>query len=114
MRGTGRILSFAVLVIAMASLVGVTVGGEKGAVTEAEELKAIVRRSVEEIWNKGNLDFIGELHTADMSYQAPPSIDIRGTDAYRQYVANFHTAYPDVQLTIDKLIAHVKAVGAGK
>ena len=105
MRGTRRILSFAILVIAIASLVGVTVGGEKGAVTEAEELKALARRSTEEIWNKGNLEVIGELHTADMSYQAPPSVDIWGTDAYRQYVANFHATYPDVQLTIDELIA---------
>ena len=104
MRRTGRILSFVVLVIAVVSLVGVTVGGEKGAVAEAEKLKATVRRSIEEIWNKGNLDFIGELHTADLGYQAPPSVDIRGTDAYRQYVAGFHTTYPDLQLTIDELI----------
>ncbi len=38
----------------------------------AEESKALARRYVEEIWDKGNLDLIDELFTTDFVRHGPP------------------------------------------
>ncbi len=72
-----------------------------------EENKAIIRRWIEEAWNKGNVDVADELYTAD--FKAKDSNDptkvLRGPEGIKQYVIESRAAFPDIRFTIDHLVA---------
>ena len=46
----------------------------------SEENKALARRYLEEVWDKGNVDLIDELFTTDFVRHGPPSfeVEVRG------------------------------------
>ncbi len=70
-----------------------------------EENKALVRRYLEEAWNKGNVGILDELMASDyaryMSGQASPL----NREGQKQRITAFHKAFPDLHLTIDDLVA---------
>ncbi len=69
-----------------------------------EELKATIRRVLDEAFNKGNLDVLDELYVADCVYHLPPFPDIKGLEAFKQFIINLRNAFPDLQLTISEII----------
>jgi steroid delta-isomerase-like uncharacterized protein len=70
----------------------------------SEENKAIIRRYLEEAWNRGNLTILDELMSPDyaryLSGQAPLN-----REAQKQRIASFRQALPDVRLTLEDLVA---------
>jgi steroid delta-isomerase-like uncharacterized protein len=77
----------------------------------AEENKALVRRSFEEVFNQGNLDAIEEIFASDYVLHDPTSPEeIRGIEGMRQYVSMYRTAFPDLQQTIEDQIAEGEKV----
>ncbi len=70
-----------------------------------EPNKAIVRRYLEEAWNKGNVGILDELMAPNyaryMSGQASPL----NREGQKQRITTFHSALPDLHLTIEDLIA---------
>lgn len=71
----------------------------------SEQNKALVRRVVEELINKGNFSLLDELVAIDYAYYEPTVGDIRGRDGYKALVSMYRSAFPDVTLTIDEQIA---------
>ncbi len=65
-----------------------------------EENKAIVRRYIEEVLNKGHLEVVDELFALDMHEQV------------KQIAAIFRTGFPDLRETIEDLIAEGDIVAA--
>jgi steroid delta-isomerase-like uncharacterized protein len=64
---------------------------------------ALVRRYIEEIWNKGNLSVLGEL-VSDRYVATEPIVgELRGLDALRQHIQSFRTAFPDLRVTIEEV-----------
>jgi steroid delta-isomerase-like uncharacterized protein len=64
---------------------------------------AVVRRYIEEVWNKGDLNLLGEL-VSDKFVAAEPVIgEVRGLDALRQQIQMFRTAFPDLRMTIEDI-----------
>ena len=69
-----------------------------------EENKAVVNRSTEELWNKGNMAVIDELYTTDFIMHDPARGD--GDLAYfKQYARGVLTGIPDLHIATDDLIA---------
>ncbi|MFQ6059407.1 MAG: ester cyclase [Anaerolineae bacterium] len=70
-----------------------------------EENKALVRRLIEEAWNKGNLAVIDELLSPDyvLHFAAPGATPDR--EGYKQAVSMHHTAFADFRLTIEDMVA---------
>jgi predicted ester cyclase len=73
----------------------------------AEENKAIVRRYVEEVWTRRNIEALEEFYPGpdlveqeDPARQYLPSID----DA-KEYVRQVQAAFPDLSVTIEDMIA---------
>ena len=66
--------------------------------------KAIVRRLIEEAWNQGNLDVIDELVSPHyvLHIDAPGP---GGREGYKQDVVIHRSAFPDLQFTIDDMVA---------
>lgn len=79
----------------------------------SEANKSIARRLVEEVWNKGNLTVAEEIlspklrdwDAARLSYDPDDPEVGQGAEGFKQLVTMFRTAFPDVYLTIDDMIA---------
>jgi steroid delta-isomerase-like uncharacterized protein len=72
----------------------------------SEENKALPRRLLEEVWNKGNLNIIDELAAPDFVDHEPASPEeAHGPEGVRQFVEMYRSAFPDVQLTVDDQVA---------
>jgi steroid delta-isomerase-like uncharacterized protein len=69
----------------------------------AEENKALARRLIEEMFNRGNLEAADELFAPDYVNHDPGSPEeIRGgPEGIKRYVGVYRTAFPDLQLTIE-------------
>lgn len=77
----------------------------------AEENKAVVRRVVDEILNKGNLEVADEVMASNYVYHFP-MMEIKGPEGYKQLTGMMRTAFPDVNVTIDSLTAEGDMVAA--
>ena|SRR5918994_6243197 len=73
---------------------------------ELEHNKDIVRRAVEEVFNRGRMEVIDELYSAD----AAPGV--------KAWIAPFRAAFPDVHMEVveliaecDKVVAHFRCSG---
>ena len=72
----------------------------------AEQNKSIIRRWVEQGWNQGKVAVVDELYAADVVQHDPSSpVSVNSADALKQYVAGFRSAMPDLQFSIDDLLA---------
>jgi steroid delta-isomerase-like uncharacterized protein len=71
-----------------------------------EENKAAERRFYEEVWGKHNLDVVDELVVPEVVEHNPavPGQG-RGREGFRQTVAMALSAFPDMQITIEDLVA---------
>src|SRR6476620_7527471 len=72
----------------------------------AEQNKAIVRKWIEEGWNKGNLNLVDDLYTPNVVQHDPSTpFPVSSAEAIKQYVGGFRHAMPDLRFTIDDLLA---------
>lgn len=60
----------------------------------ADERIARFRRFIE-AWTKGSLATVDELMLPDAVYHMPPFPDLSGTGELKQFIANFHAAFPE-------------------
>ena len=77
-----------------------------------EQNKAIARRFAE-VWNRGGLAIVDELAAPDLvvSYPLLPE-DIHGPQAYKQFLAQFYAAFPDIEASAEEMIAEGEKVVA--
>jgi steroid delta-isomerase-like uncharacterized protein len=72
----------------------------------SEENKTIARRLREEYVSTGNSALADELLAADYLYHGPSILqEVRGREAFKQVVAGFRAALPDLRETIEDQIA---------
>ncbi len=71
-----------------------------------DQNKDLVRRFVEEIFNKSNLAALDQFVTADIADHKPPFPGLPpGIEGARQVFAAFHAAFPDARVTIEDMVA---------
>jgi steroid delta-isomerase-like uncharacterized protein len=70
----------------------------------AEQNKSIVRRWIEEGWNKGNLAVIDQVYAPNYVQHEPAPETVNSSEALKQYVSTYLTAFPDLNLSIEDLI----------
>ena len=68
-----------------------------------EQNKSIVRRYIEEAWNKGNVSIMDELMTADYARYTPGGVLDRASQ--KQRINGFRAAFPDLHLNIKDMLA---------
>jgi len=64
-----------------------------------EQNKAALRRIYEELYNNKDISRVPELVAPDYYFG-----NNKGHDGYRQILANWHTAFPDVHFTVDQVV----------
>ena len=79
----------------------------------SEANKNVVRRLFEEVWNKGNLQVADELFASTYVHHDPSSPDLgRGPESEKKRAMLYRTAFPDLRLTIEDIIAEAETVTA--
>lgn len=74
-------------------------------VSYAQDNQALVRRYIEEVVNKGNLTAVDELIAPDYVSHAVGTPEVKGREGLKQRVTLLRTAFPDVHVTVDDMIA---------
>src|SRR5215208_5864605 len=75
----------------------------------SEENKALARSSWEEIVNKQNPQAIDEVYAPNFVWHEPDQ-DIQGSEQARQSVSTFFDAFPDINTTVEDVIAEGEQV----
>jgi len=76
-----------------------------------EENKATVRRVIDELVNKGSLPLADEVLASNYIYHFPTH-DIKGPEGFKEFIGMMRTAFPDLHVSIDDLIAEGETVAA--
>jgi steroid delta-isomerase-like uncharacterized protein len=66
--------------------------------------KTLVRRWIDEVWNKGDFAVADELFAPNYVHRTP-TITIPDLDAFQNWIGMFRAGLPDVQVTIEDLLA---------
>jgi predicted ester cyclase len=81
---------------------------------QANEMKALASRFIEEAWNQGALEVIDEVYAQDCPLNGKPM----GTEGFKKFIGMFRAAFPDIHLTIeeqlvigDKLVSRTRTRG---
>jgi steroid delta-isomerase-like uncharacterized protein len=72
--------------------------------------KVLVRRVVDELWNRGIFEIIDEAFDPDYCHFDPGNSAVCDLDSFRSYVEMMHTAFPDLHVEISDMIAEGDSV----
>ena len=71
-----------------------------------EENKAVMRRIVDEIYNKGNVSVADELVSPEYGYSYDGGLGrSKGIESYKQFASMILKAFPDHHITLEDIIA---------
>ena len=71
-----------------------------------EDLKAVVRRELEEVYGAGNFDVADEIVAADFVGHDPAMPEpIRGPAGVKEAAGGYRAAFPDLRLTIEAQVS---------
>ena len=74
--------------------------------TLEERNKELVHRMNDEVWNKGNLEIMDELYSADfVLHFLPDGSESRGLDKQRDHIRDHRKAFPDWAEEIKQIVA---------
>ena len=73
----------------------------------SEENRDLARRFMDEVYNKGNLDFIDEVVASNWVDHDPNSPEgmSRGVEGAKQFAEMYRNSFPDLHMTVEDLIA---------
>ena len=77
----------------------------------AEENKAIISHFYAEV-DKVNLDVVDEILATNCVFHFPGGVDVSGPEGYKEYIAPFRTAFPDLKHIIKDMVAAGDKVSA--
>jgi predicted ester cyclase len=73
--------------------------------------RVLIRRFYEEVWGKGNVDVADEIFAADyVRHDLRPGNPPPGPTGQKQIATDFRAAFPDLQFTLELLVAEADLV----
>ena len=71
-----------------------------------ETNKALLRKWIEEGWNKGDLAVVDEVYAPNVAQHDPGSpFPVNNTEGLKMYVGMYKSAFPDLTFTVEDLVA---------
>jgi len=67
--------------------------------------KVTLQRIFEEAFNKGNLKAADDLIAKTWVYHGAEGMEMKGPEGFKQFVSMYRTAFPDLKITVDDMIA---------
>lgn len=75
-----------------------------------EANKALLRRYIEDVWDKKNPTAVDEYLAPNYRRYRSPTAEPLTRDEQKQLLTRFRSAFPDIQLTVEELIAEGNSV----
>jgi len=89
--------------------------------TQADLMKRVARKVIEEGLNTGNVDVFDQTHTQDCVWHGPGGRELRGLPAIKEMAQGYVKAFPDMRMTIEHQVAegnllatHWRVIGTHK
>ena len=82
---------------------------------ESGDLKVLVRRWFEEVWNKGRVEAIDEMFAEDgiaHGLADETGAPLRGPSGFKPFFQKFRDAFPDIEVIVEDAIAEGDRVAA--
>ena len=82
---------------------------------QPEDLKALIRRWFEEVWNKGREEAIEEMFAEDgiaHGLAGETGAALRGPGGFKPFFRSFRGAFPDIEVIVEDTIAEGDKVAA--
>ncbi|HSF81703.1 MAG TPA: ester cyclase [Anaerolineales bacterium] len=76
----------------------------------SDQNKNIIRRVVDELWNRGRIELLNEIYHPDYSHIDPANPLVTDLDGLRTHVEVLRTSFPDMHVDIDEMIAEGDSV----
>lgn len=77
--------------------------------------KAVIYRLFNEVFNQGNISLLDEITTSNYVLEAPGVETERGIqeglEVFKQRITSLRTAFPDIQYTVEEIVADGNKVG---
>lgn len=71
-----------------------------------EDNRALVRRFVEEVFNRGNLDIVDQLVTPDYVHHDPTTQEFgSGIEGFKRLISFYRQAFPDIHIALEDQVA---------
>jgi steroid delta-isomerase-like uncharacterized protein len=77
----------------------------------AEDNKALVRRYIEEVWDKKNIAALDEFLASNYQRHTSPNTTPIDREGQKQRLVGIRTAFPDMTLTLEEIFAEGDRVG---
>lgn len=71
----------------------------------AEDNKRLIERFNEAVWQRGDINVLDEIYSADLVWHSAPPGLASGRDGLRMMIAGFRAAFTDIVATVDQQIA---------
>jgi steroid delta-isomerase-like uncharacterized protein len=98
--------------LAIAPTAGPAAAERRTTTMSLDDNKAVVRRQYEEGLNRRNLGIMSECLTADYVHHMPMSPEPLGLGPFEEMLNGFLAAFPDMQVTLEDLVAEGDRVAA--
>jgi steroid delta-isomerase-like uncharacterized protein len=76
----------------------------KGECPMSIETKTLIRRWFDEVWNRGNPAAIDEMLASNAVVHGL-TFDLHGPAAFKEFQRAYRTAFPDIRLQVDEVVA---------
>ena len=76
-----------------------------------EQNKTVIRREVEEAWNRGDFSGVPEMISPGFVYHTPEG-DLKGQDGFKRWVSIWRTACPDFHMEVVEIVGEGNTVAA--
>jgi steroid delta-isomerase-like uncharacterized protein len=71
----------------------------------ADQNKGLVRRFYEEVWDRGNSDFVYEVFADDyVRHDLRPTVALPGPEGQKKIADDFRAAFPDLRVTVELIV----------
>ena len=70
----------------------------------SEEIRAKIRKTYEDAYNKGNMDVLDDIVAADYVRHQPPMKMVKGLDAYKKFIEDVRSAYSGFSMDVEDII----------
>lgn len=70
----------------------------------SQEIISMIRTTFEEAYNKGNVNVLDGIISADYQRHQPPMKNVKGLAAYKEFIKNVRSAYSGFEIRIDDIL----------
>jgi len=69
----------------------------------SSQVKALATQILENLYSKGDMSVVDEIVSNDYVYRAP-GLEVRGPGELKEFVTEYRTAFPDLNVRIDDML----------